>query len=257
MTETEGKSKTKNSGEKDKDYLIKCTQNVCIIKYKGKIKYRRPFKWVPLVNTFEENAIKFFGILETILGIIVFISLGEIEDLEGVQGFLFVAIFFVSLFVSLDLFLEGISLLSSAKFVRFLKCKRCGRKNAYEEREKPDIRENSTENMYTVIITRYWKCKYCGYFDSTESSENIKCFKIKKKKPIEMTCEKCGKTSLSSECRNPDMKKEYYIVGSDSTEIRYYKCNYCGHLNIETKKNHINCVEPIASTEIKGKDPRL
>lgn len=257
MTETEEKSKIKNSGEKDKDYLIKCTQNVCIIKYKGEIKYRRPFKWVPLVNTFGEYAIRFFGILEIILGIIVFISLGEIEDLEGVQGFLLVTIYFVRFFVPLYLVLDGISAQSSAKFVRFLKCKRCGRKNAYEEREKPDIREDSTENLYTVIITRYWKCKHCGYLDSTESSENIKYFKIKKKKPIEMTCEKCGKTSLSSECRNPDMKRENYIVGSDSTEIRYYKCNYCGHLNIETKKNHLNYMESIASSEIKGKDPRL
>lgn len=261
MTEVEVEYKTKNSGEKDKDYLIKCTQNVCVIKYKGEIKYRRPFKWVPLVNTFGENAIKFFGILETILGIIatliVFISLGEIEDLEGVQGFLLVAIFFVSFFVSLYLVLEGISLLSSAKFLRFLKCNRCGRKKAYEEREKPDVREDSTESLYTVTITRYWKCKYCGYLDSSESSENIKCFKMKKKKSIEMACEECGKTSLSSECRNPDMKKEYFPGGSSITEIRYYKCNYCGHLNVEVEKTNLNCAEPLASSKIKGKDPRL
>ena len=40
MTEIEGEYKTKNSGEKDKDYLIKCTQSVCVIEYKGEIKCR-------------------------------------------------------------------------------------------------------------------------------------------------------------------------------------------------------------------------
>ncbi len=129
-------------------------------------------------------------------------------------------------------------------------------KKAYEEREKPDVREESTDSLYTVTITRFWKCKYCGYLDSSESSENIKCFKVKKKKPIEMTCEECGKTSLSSECRNPDMKKEYFPGGS-TTEIRYYKCNYCGHLNIQVEKTNLNYVEPLASSKIKGKDPRL
>jgi hypothetical protein len=262
LTETEGKSRIKNSEEKDKDYSIKCEQNVCVIRYKGKIRYRKPFQWVPLVNSFGEYAIRFFGILEIILGIIgvriFFIVLGEMpEDLKGLKEYLVCAVVFLSFFVPLYLVLDGISAQSNATFVRFLKCKRCGRKNAYEEREKPDIREDSTENLYTISITRYWKCKYCGYLDSSESSENIKCFKIKKKKPIEMTCEKCGKTSLSSECRNPDMKREDYIVGSDSTEIRYYKCNYCGHLNIETKKIHLNYPEPIANSETKGKDPRL
>ncbi|AKB82359.1 hypothetical protein MSBR3_1781 [Methanosarcina barkeri 3] len=262
MTETEVESRTKSSGKKDKDYSIKCEQNVCVIKYKGEIRYRRPFKWVPLVNLFGEYAIRFFGTLEIILGIIgalIFcIALGEMpEDLKSLKEYLVGAVVFLNFFVSLYLVLDGIFAQSNAKFVRFLKCKRCGRKNAYEEREKPDIREDSTENLYTVTITRYWKCKYCGYLDSSQSSENIKCFKIKKKKPIEMTCEKCGKTSLSSECRNPDMKREDYVVGSDSTEIRYYECNYCGHLNIETKKNHLNYMEPLANSETKRKDPRL
>lgn len=262
MTEAEGEPRTKGSGGKDQDYSMKCTQDVCVIKYKGKMRYRKPFIWMPLVNTYGETAVHIFGILKVILGItgilIAFIALGKIpEYLEGFKRYLAGTVILVVFYVSATIVLEGISSQSGAKFLRFLKCKRCGRKNAYEEREKPDVREDSTENLYTVTITRYWKCKYCGYFDSSESSENIKCFKVRKKKPIKITCEECGETSLSSECRNPDMKREDYPGGSNVTEIRYYKCDYCGHLNIVAKKNRLNNMEPLASSKMKGNDPRL
>lgn len=262
LTETEGESWTKDSGGKDKGYSMKCTEDACVIKYKGKIKYRNPFKCVPLVSTYGETAIRFFGILKVILGITgiitAFIALGKMpEGLEGLGKYLVGTVILVSFYASSTLALEGISSQSGAKFLRSLKCKRCGRKNAYEEREKPDIREDSTESLYTVTITRYWKCKYCGYLDSSESSENIKCFKMKKKKSIRLKCEECGAASLSSECRDPDMKIEDFPGGSNFTEIRYYKCDYCGHINIEAQKTHFNEMEPLASSKIRGSDPRL
>lgn len=262
LTETKGEFRTKDSLGKDKDYSMKCTQDMCVTEYKGKIRYRKPFKRVPLVDTYGETAVKLFGILKIILGItgvlIAFIALGKMpENLEGLEKYLLGTVILVIFYVSSTLVLEGISSHSSAMFLKSLKCKQCGRKNAYEEREKPDIREDSTENSYTVTITRYWKCKYCGYLDISESSENIKCFKMKKKKPTKIKCEECGVTSLVSECRNPDMKIEDHPGGSNITEIRYYKCDYCGHLNIETKKTRLNNMEPLASSKIKGSDPRL
>lgn len=267
MTETEGESGKKNSGEKDKgekdkEYTIRCTSDECVIKYKGKIKHIKPFKWVPLVDAYGETAVKLFGILKIILGIAgmlaAFIALGKMpENLEGLEKYLLGTVILVIFYLSSILVLQGISSKSGAKLLKFLKCKRCGRNNAYEEREKPDIREDSTESSYTVTIIRYWKCKYCGHLDSTESSENIKCFKTKKKKPTRIKCEECGVTSLVSECRNPDMKIEDYPGGSNITEIRYYKCDYCEHINIEAKKTHLNNMEPLSSSKIKGSDPRL
>ncbi|WP_410508814.1 hypothetical protein RSJ42_00600 [Methanosarcina hadiensis] len=262
MTENEGEYGKKNSGGKGKEYSIRCTSDECVIKYKGKIKHTKPFKWVPLVNAYGETAVKLFEILKIIVGItgmlVAFIALGKMpENLEGLEKYLLGTVILVIFYLSSILVLQGISLKSGTKFLKSLKCKRCRRNNAYEEREKPDIREDSTENSYTVKITRYWKCKYCGYLDSTESSENIKCFKIKKKKPTRVKCEECGATSLVSECRTPDMKIEDYPGGSNITETRYYKCDYCEHINIEAKKTHLNNMEPLASSKIKGRDPRL
>lgn len=148
--------------------------------------------------------------------------------MEQISWFLVFLVFVAGM----SLCISGFSLTHDVAYVKATNCKKCHSNYAYEEREEPDIKESSTEDSYTVTITRYWKCKYCGYIDSSESSENIKCYKGKKEKPKEIKCEKCGKTGTSSECRDPDVKEKSSPMSEvTTTTIRYYKCKYCGSLN--------------------------
>ena len=104
-------------------------------------------------------------------------------------------IFYINLFICL---LTGMGKLSDEEYVEAPKCKKCNMEYAYEEREEPDVKEVSTEDSYTLTITRYWKCKYCGHIDSSESSENIIAYKEEKGIPKEIECEKCGKNRNQS-----------------------------------------------------------
>ena len=220
---------------------IEFVEKVYITKYKGEIKDRKSLKWVPFINTFEVAAVQITGWLSIILGLVI--SFGTItvssgylasSSSEEVTGFLLAGTLLACL-VSLAgfcIYSNGESLICNVKYVKATRCKKCHKNYAYEEREEPDIKEISTENSYMFTITRYWKCKYCGYIDSSESPEKIKSHKGKKEKPKEIKCEKCGKTGVSSECRDPDVKMESFPLSEVvTTTIRYYKCKYCENLN--------------------------
>lgn len=158
--------------------------------------------------------------------------------------------------VCLSFFIVGLGLFSYVKYVKATRCKICNKNYAYEETANPDVREVSTENSYTVAITRYWKCKRCGYIDSDESPEDIVTRKGKIKKPKRIICEKCGKSGIYPEYKTPDIKCVDDYSGQTFTTIRYYKCEYCRHINLAVEKNY--CYgEYNSSCERKGSDPRL
>ena len=242
MTEIAGETQRKNGEKSDKDYSIEWFENTCIIEYKGEIKDRRILTFVPFINTLGEIGVSVTAWLSVITGyfggIIFSASLSDIWSIILV------------LTGHICLVCYGLILFSYVKYVGITGCKNCHKAYAYEETKKPDIKEVSTEKEYKITITRYWKCKYCGYIDSTESPENIGTNKGKKKKPRKITCEKCGESGLYFEYKNPDIKFD----DAASTRIRYYKCEYCGNVNIQVEKT--SSAEG-SSWENRGSDPRI
>ena len=260
MTKIGGETQTKD-GKKHKEYSIESVKKTRIVtymydgkiqelpieylekmyitNYKGEIKDRKILKWVPFISTFEGVAVRITGLLIIILGAIIYagafyVFFEYVDKSKLITGFLLVIL---GSGAGLSIFLAGMNLIYDVAYVKTTKCKICHKNFAYEEREEPDIKEVSTENSYIVTIIRYWKCKYCENIDSTESPENIKSHKEKKEKPKEIKCEKCGKTGTSSECRDPDVKEESFpMSGVTTTTIRYYKCKYCGSLNITEER---------------------
>ncbi|KKH99098.1 hypothetical protein EO95_17130 [Methanosarcina sp. 1.H.T.1A.1] len=220
MAEITGETQTKNDGEKDKDYSMECLQETRIAVYKGKMVDRRILNWVPFINTFGGAATRIIGMLGIIIGIII--ASGSVFLLE-INWFLYP----LGLIVGMLLIGAGVSLTCNIEYAEATKCKKCHKNYAYEEREEPDIKELSNANSFKVTTTRYWKCKHCGYIDSSESPAGTLSYKGTKGMPREIECEKCGKTGLSFECRDPDTKE----IRGVPTIRRYYKCKYCGNIS--------------------------
>lgn len=206
------------------EFPVEFVEEKYITKYKGEIKDRKTLKLVPYINTFGGAAVKITGWLITIFGFGIY--MGSIF-LEQISWFLVLLGFVVGFLF----FTEGFSLIYSVQYVKATKCKNCLKNYAYEEREKPNVKEVSTEDSYIVTITRYWKCKHCGHMDSSEGPERIKTHKGTKYKPEKIKCEKCGKTEITAECRDPDVREEITSMSTVGTTIRYYRCRNCGHLN--------------------------
>ena len=250
MIQNAGKILIKNGGKKDKEYSIEWIQKTCTIEYKGKMKDRGIIKWVPFINTLGKTAVQISAWSSVIIGCFFGICIFS----ENLPENLYLMLLIGS--VCLFFFIFGLRLFSYVKYVKATRCKICNKNYAYEETANPDIKEVSTENSYTVSITRFWKCKYCGHIDSSESSENIGTRKEKMKKPKRIICEKCEKSGISHEYKKPDIKCEDNSSGQTFTTIRYYKCEYCRHINLAVEKNY--CYgEYNSSCESKGSDPRL
>lgn len=260
MTQNAGETYIKNVNGKNKEYSIKFVKKKrtvttytakgeikeypvdftqYITRYKGEIKNRKIFKWVPFIKSYGEIAVQTIGWLSIFLGLIIFIEIFEILEyfisLNFGQSTLYLVAIIVP-FTGVYTWSTGTFLLRRVKYVSATRCKRCYKNYAYEEREEPDIEEISTEDSYTISITRYWKCKYCGHIDSSESPEGIKTYKGTKQKPVKIMCEKCGKTELNSECRDPDVREENLGMTKIIITTRYYKCKYCGKLNTTEEK---------------------
>lgn len=243
MTQNAGETKTKNGGKKDKEYLIEWIQKTCIIQYKGSAKDRVILKFVPFINTFGGTAVQITAWSSIIIG---FFGISVIPEYLTENLYIFLP----GIALSFCICVIGIHLFSYAKYVRDTRCKKCCKNYAYVEIENPDIREVSTEELYKVTITRYWKCRYCGYIDRTESPEDLVTRKGKMKKPKRVLCEKCGKSRIYPEYKKPDIKSD----GSVFIEIRYYICEYCKYVNIEVEKTLSG---EGSSSESKGSDPRF
>lgn len=129
----------------------------------------------------------------------------------------------------------GHELMGDVGYVKATRCKRCDKQFAYEERESPDIKEVSAPKSYMITVIRYWKCRYCGYEDNTESPENIGSRKGEiqnSHKLSKIACANCGTQGSYKEFRKPDEK---IIDGFSSTHIttRYYNCKVCGYIDIK------------------------
>ncbi|KKG14171.1 hypothetical protein EO98_09375 [Methanosarcina sp. 2.H.T.1A.6] len=242
MIVIEEKLQTKNEGETE-DYSTDCTQKIYTTTYKGKIKSRRTLKWIPSIETYGEAAVHIAGGLRLIIAFCL-VPLALLFLIGSFfEEWILYLLFFPSFIVFMLLLLSGMGILSDEKYVEATKCKKCHREYAYEEREEPDIKELSTEDSYTVTITRYWKCKYCGHRDSSKSSENIKAYKGEKKKPEKIKCEKCRRQEISPECRNPDIKVENFTASATLITTRYYRCKYCRHVNIKVERDEFSAFD--------------
>lgn len=247
MTQNAVETQTKNGEKSDKEYSIECDQDRTTIRtYKGEIRNRKLLNWVPFIERFGVTATKITGWLYVLLGAIIyfgsFIFFTEyINRSEVFTGF---SICLLGSYVGLQIFIIGEFLICNVKYVKATRCKRCYKNYAYEEREEPDIKEVSTVNSYTVTVIRFWKCKHCGFMDSSESPEKIKAHKGLRGKPKEIECEKCGKIGIYSEYRKLDVKeKSFPMIESNPTIItttRYYKCIHCGNLNSTEEKMEIS-----------------
>jgi hypothetical protein len=228
----EEKLQTKNEGETEDS--TDCTQKIYTTTYKGEIGNRNILKWMHPLETPAKAADHTTGRLIQIIAfcllLLAFLFMRESFFGERILGLLF----FTSVFIFL--LLSGMGTLSDEDYVEAPKCKKCNRAHVCEEIEEPDIKEVSTEDSYTVTITRYWKCKYCEHRDSSESSENIIAYKEKKGIPKEIECKKCGKVGISPECRNPDIKMKESKEVAIFITTRYYRCKYCRHVNIKVEK---------------------
>ncbi|MPM91376.1 hypothetical protein SDC9_138504 [bioreactor metagenome] len=247
MTQNAVETQTKNGKKSDKEYSIEWFEKTCIIKYKGKIKDRKVLKFVPFINSLGEAGVSIIAWLSVIVG---YLSLMAVMiEYTGKISYIWLVILCI---IPFSLFCYGLVLTPYVKYVGITGCKNCHKVYAYEETKNPEIKEVSTEDSYTISITRYWKCKYCGYMDITASPENITARKEKKlKKHIKIKCENCGKTELWLEYKKPDERSEENIF----TRIRYYKCEYCGHINLKVEIKSA-CTES-STWESRGSDPRI
>ncbi len=245
MTQNAVETQTKKGGKSEKEYSIEWFEKTCIIKYKGKIKDRKNLRFVPFINSLGEVGVSVIAWLSVIIG--YFGLMAVMIEYMGKISYIWLVILCI---IPFSLFIYGLVLLPYVKYIGVTGCKNCHKVYAYEETKNPDIKEVSTEKSYKVTITRYWKCKYCGYIDSTESPENICTYKEKKKKPRKITCQKCEESELWFEYKDPDIK----CIEEGSIRIRYYMCEYCKNVNIEVEK--ISSSEG-SSWESCGSDPRI
>lgn len=211
-------------------YLRKTIVNT----YEGSVKDRKFLNRVPFIEKFGATAVNFCVSIQ----IPLFFAIdfwGESLELVGFLEYFWVLILFLHFMLISSV---GKELYDDIDYVKTTKCKNCDKNFAYEERENPVIKEVSTPESYSVMITRYWKCKYCGFEDSTESPENIKASKGAIRNNSKLTppcCSNCGKKHSYIEFRRPDEKKIYILWNREIITTRYYKCDSCGH--VEVKKH--------------------
>jgi DNA-directed RNA polymerase subunit RPC12/RpoP len=121
--------------------------------------------------------------------------------------------------------------------VMLYKCDRCLRDFAYKEIVEPDILEVSTPEDYKVIITKYFKCRYCGHEIIRKEPYVIKVFKgdynFFGPKTISEVCIKCQYQRIFREFRKPDIQQ---LSSGEFIKTRYYKCEYCGDIKIKREK---------------------
>ena len=123
----------------------------------------------------------------------------------------------------------------TVKYYRDSRCKKCGKDFALEEFREPKIEEISTVENYTITVTRYWKCKFCGFEDIRKGSENYTTRKGERNAVTHKNCRNCGKELAIIEYRYPDIKE----TTNKETTIRHYKCEYCDYREIKIKEEYI------------------
>jgi len=237
LTEIAGETQRKNGEKSDKDYSIEWFGNICIIRYKGEIYNRASFEKIPFIDYLGWIAVLFAGIIYIVLGICLLIPsmLITIYTMEINFLLMYLVILVFALITGMS-FGMGFNSFVDISYIKNTTCKKCHKKYAYNEMEEPDIKEVSTEKSYKVTITRYWKCKHCGFMDTSEGKERMRYYKGRKGREVEIKCGKCRKKGILPECRKPDIK----IYDPVATKTCYYRCEYCGHINVSIKKGSVD-----------------
>ncbi|MGB9928606.1 MAG: hypothetical protein ACPK85_09400 [Methanosarcina sp.] len=152
----------------------------------------------------------------------------SLKNINFFPGHIKDSIFIGLLLITLLFGFIGTVLRNVDKYCKDTFCHKCGKEFAYEEIKEPEIKETSTFEDYRIIMTRYWKCKYCG--DENFKTELMDIYKHKgeKSKVPSENCKKCGKQSTLIEYKKPDIKELKY----KDTIIRHYKCSYCNYHEI-------------------------
>lgn len=123
-----------------------------------------------------------------------------------------------------------------AEYYRNTKCNNCRKEFTSLEIEKPDIKEISTPEDFRILVTRYWKCRSCGYMNVRKNYE----FTTKKGKPMKLSslakiaCKRCGKTAAYVEYKNPDETISKSASFINTMRRSYYRCKFCGFEDIKT-----------------------
>lgn len=225
-------------GNKDQNEINrKKTSNTNVFTYEGEFKKHSSKDITPyLIKSFTEQGIEGLKNILIFLGAILYLALfismlNELDDEHVSRGLFFLAFIVFFTFVWIDHILK-----SSLEYYRDTLCRKCGKEYACSEVKKPVITEISNSKEYTVTVTRYWECKFCGNLDVREGSENIttkkgriKSFKFRKDK-----CPQCGKYEVE-EIMDSDVKE----INNKRTTRRYYKCNYCGYKYTGVKEEQI------------------
>jgi len=246
LTQNIVETQTKSVNGKNKTYSINFVQGeqaIITCTYKGEKRDRKNLNRVPYINSHGKKAVQITGWLGIFLGIVIFIGLFIALDYLVSLNFeesTYYLIIFIGSYGGVDVCYIGNCLLCKVKYVEATRCKRCRKNYAYEEREKPDVKEVSTESSCIVTITRHWRCKKCGYIDSSESHENIKTYrglKAIKRATRKVKCEKCGRSGFNFEFKYSDVKSGSFGMKGVETTTRYYKCNSCGNINIAEEES--------------------
>ena len=114
-------------------------------------------------------------------------------------------------------------------------CEKCGKYFVFEEFQAPLLKEESKTNAYIRTLTKYWRCKNCGYEDIKVEPQHIDHhYREKQPRLKEDKCEECGKEHAIEEYRNVDLLN-YFV----RKKIRYLKCRYCGYHEIRLHSENL------------------
>lgn len=181
-----------------------------IITYKGDFKERFFLKdFSPtLIKILGESFISAVGEIPNYLRVVIWVFLNIllisiVDYCTFGKSFLFV--FLLLMCGSIIAYLITVPLplqyYYTAEYYRNTICNNCGNEFICHETERPDVREISTPENYTIRITRYWSCRFCGYVNIRESSEGFVTRKEKTMKSSSLAkvqCKRCGKTGRTS-----------------------------------------------------------
>ncbi|WP_440953915.1 hypothetical protein ACSAZK_09430 [Methanosarcina sp. Mfa9] len=239
--------------ESGKDYSITVqhipSSNTYIISYKGEFKtgfFRK--KFAPyLLSKFGERSVLIAGKAYPFLEVMgIFLSsvlsmrlVSLLPDIPFSLGFLFVLIWS---FCYLPFYFKYQSS-EVSECLHDVQCKRCGRKFACDESRIPDFREISSPVSYSIEITRYWKCRYCGSEDARTGSEGLLAEKgdgIGSFWLNRIKCAGCGRKRAYEEFKKEDKLTKKHFMGETITFTRYFRCRFCGYEVIERLESSSN-----------------
>lgn len=217
-------------------YEIDLEKNIVVITYRGEFKEYSYFIEVRAGNLREKDQCpskreKFLYWI----GILMLLFVGPL--IAEKYPISLVPLLLIGIYSTMKLnYTEEIS--CAIRYLEKTKCEKCGKNFAYQEIRKPSVREISTPKSYEICITRNFKCKYCGYIHTEKRSEGYSTCKRMNYNILQETlgtkpeCRKCGRGNAYNEFRKSDTKSKNNIM----TEIKYYKCRYCGNIEVKVEE---------------------